>query len=77
MKPYNSGSPLAKLIFGGEFRYETYFFLFLNNERGKQCVRSIFVEGPSYRGYNTFRELFTQKILNKEDLKQNLGTFTR
>ena len=33
-------------------------------------VQNIWVEGPSYRGDNTFAELFTQNILNKEDSKQ-------
>ena len=33
-------------------------------------VRNIWVEGPSYRGDNTFTELFTQNILGKESLKQ-------
>ena len=33
-------------------------------------VRNIWIEGPSHRRDNTFTELFTQKILNKEDLKQ-------
>ena len=28
------------------------------------------VEEPSYRGDNTFTDLFTQKILDKEGLKQ-------
>ena len=40
-------------------------------------VRNIWVEGTFYRGDNTFTELFTQKILNKEDLKQQLGAFTK
>ena len=33
-------------------------------------VRNRWVEGPSYRGDNTFTKLFTQKILDKEGLKQ-------
>ena len=33
-------------------------------------VRNIWVEGPSHRVENTLTELFTQKILNKEGLKQ-------
>ena len=33
-------------------------------------VRDIAVEGPSYLGANTFTELFTQKILDKEGWKQ-------
>ena len=33
-------------------------------------VRNVWVEGPSYRGGNTFTELFTQNILDKEGLKQ-------
>ena len=33
-------------------------------------MRNIWVEGPSYRGDNTFTDLFTQKILDKEGLKQ-------
>ena len=33
-------------------------------------VQNIWVEGPSYGGDNTFTELFTQKILDKEGLKQ-------
>ena len=40
-------------------------------------VQSLWVEGPSYRGDNTFTELFAQKILNKEDLKQQPGAFTK
>ena len=32
-------------------------------------VRNRWVEGPSHRGDNTFTELFTQKILDKEGLK--------
>ena len=39
-------------------------------------VRNIWVKGPLYRGDNTFAELFTQNILNKEDLKQS-GAFTK
>ena len=33
-------------------------------------VRKLWVEGPSYRRDNTFTELFTEKILDKEGLKQ-------
>ena len=33
-------------------------------------VQNIWVEGPSYWGDNTFTELFTQNILDKEGLKQ-------
>ena len=33
-------------------------------------VQNIWMEGSSYRGDNTFTKLFTQKILNKEGLKQ-------
>ena len=33
-------------------------------------LQNIWVEGPSYRGDNTFTELFAQKIPNKEGLKQ-------
>ena len=33
-------------------------------------VRNVWVEGPSHQGENTLTELFTQKILNKEGLKQ-------
>ena len=33
-------------------------------------VQNIWVEGTSYRGDNTFTELFTQKVLGKEGLKQ-------
>ena len=33
-------------------------------------VRNRWVEGPWYRGENTFTELFIQKILDKKDLKQ-------
>ena len=33
-------------------------------------VQNIWVEGPSYWGDNTFMELLTQKILDKESLKQ-------
>ena len=31
---------------------------------------NISVEGPSYWGHNTFMELFTKNIPNKEGLKQ-------
>ena len=34
-------------------------------------VRKRWVEGPSYRGDNTFTELFTQKILSKLLFSQN------
>ena len=34
-------------------------------------VQNIWVEGPSYWGDNTFTELLTQKILDKEDLINN------
>ena len=40
-------------------------------------VQNIWVEGPSFRGHNSFKELFTQKILNKEGLKQMSGAFTK
>ena len=33
-------------------------------------MRNIWVEGPSYRGDNTFTDLFTQKILDKKGLKR-------
>ena len=33
-------------------------------------VRNTWVEGPSYWGDNTFTELFTQNIQDKEGLKQ-------
>ena len=33
-------------------------------------VQNMRVEGPSYWGDNTFTELFTQNILDKEGLKQ-------
>ena len=33
-------------------------------------MRNLWIEGSSYRGENTFTKLFTQKILNKEGLKQ-------
>ena len=33
-------------------------------------VQNIWVEGPLYWGDNTFTELFTQNILDKEGLKQ-------
>ena len=33
-------------------------------------VQHRWVEGPSYRGDNAFTELFTQKILDEEGLKQ-------
>ena len=33
-------------------------------------VRNKWVEGPSYWGDNTFMGLFTQKIRDKEGLKQ-------
>ena len=33
MKTDNSGSPLDQKIYGEYFSYETYFFLYLNNER--------------------------------------------
>ena len=34
-------------------------------------VRNRWVEGPSYQEENTFTELFTQKILDEEGLKQH------
>ena len=37
---------------------------------GSDDVRCRWIEGPSYQGDNTFTELFTQKILDKEGLKQ-------
>ena len=40
-------------------------------------VRNIWVEGPSFWGHNSFKELFTQKILNKEGLKQMSEAFTK
>ena len=40
-------------------------------------VRNKWAEGTSCRGGNTFMELFTQKILSKESLKQWLGAFTK
>ena len=33
-------------------------------------LRNIWIEGSSYRGDSTFTKLYTQKILNKEGLKQ-------
>ena len=39
-------------------------------------MRNRWVEGPSYRGNNTFTELFTQKILDK-GLKQYSGAITK
>ena len=36
-------------------------------------MRNRWVEGPSY----TFTELFTQKILDNEGLKQKSGAFTK
>ena len=39
-------------------------------------VRNRWVKGPSYREDNTFKELFTQNILDK-GLKQELGTFKK
>ena len=33
-------------------------------------VRNTWVEEPSYWGDNTFTELFTQNLQDKEDLKQ-------
>ena len=41
MNTYKSGLALAKKIFGGEFRYETDFFLSVNNERCKAMMREI------------------------------------
>ena len=40
-------------------------------------VQNIWVEGPSYWEDNTIAELFTQKILDKEGLKQKSGAFTK
>ena len=40
-------------------------------------MRNRWVEGPLYRGDNTFTELFTQKILDIEGLKQYSGAFTK
>ena len=33
-------------------------------------MQNIWIKGSSYGGDNTFMKLFTQKILNKEGLKQ-------
>ena len=33
-------------------------------------MQNMWIEGSSYGGDNTFMKLFTQKILNKEGLKQ-------
>ena len=55
---------------GQEFSYKTCFFLSVNNERAMNNQRNTWIEGTSYRGDNTFKELFTQKILDKEGLKQ-------
>ena len=33
-------------------------------------MRNRCFEGPLYGGHNTFTELFAEKILDKEDLKQ-------
>ena len=40
-------------------------------------MQNRWVEGPSYWGGNTFAELFTQKILDNEGLKQYSGVFTK
>ena len=40
-------------------------------------VQKIWVEGPSHWGDNTFTELFTQNILDKEGLKQDSDTFMK
>ena len=40
-------------------------------------MRNIWVEGPSYWGDNTFTEIFTQNVKDKEGLKQKSGAFTK
>ena len=40
-------------------------------------VRNRWAEEPLYRGDNTFKELFTQKILDNEGLKLYSGAFTK
>ena len=40
-------------------------------------VRNRWVDGPSYRGDNTFTQLFTQDTLDKEGLNQWSGAFTK
>ena len=67
---YHSGNLWPKKVFGEEFSYENYFFLSVNSERESDDVRVIWIEGSSNRGDNTFTKLFTQKIQNKEGLKQ-------
>ena len=47
----------------------TYFFFFCKQWTCKAMCKKC-VEGPSYWGDNTFTELFTQNILDKEGLKQ-------
>ena len=71
MKTYNSWLPLAqKKIFGEEFSYETYFFLSVNNERAKAMICEIYgSKDLRIWGDNTFTELFTEAILDKESLK--------
>ena len=40
-------------------------------------LRNVCVERPSHWGDCTFMELFTQKILDKESLKQKPGASTK
>ena len=71
MKTYNSGLPLAQKnnLENNLATKPISFFLWIINVQNND-VRNTWVEGPLYRGENTFMELFTQKILDKEGLKQ-------
>ena len=58
-------------MFGEEFSNKTYFLFFLQiiNVQSDD-VRNVWIRGSSYGGDNSFKKLFTQKILNKEGQKQ-------
>ena len=71
MRAFISGSPLAqkKYLEKDLTTKPIFFFLQIMNVQSDD-VRNIWIEGSSYRGDNTFTKLFTQKIMNKESLKQ-------
>ena len=69
MKTYNSGSVLAQKSIWRRIQLRN-LFLSVNNERAKRRCAKHMDQGSSYRGHNTFKKLFTQKILNKQGLKQ-------
>ena len=71
MRTFISGSPLAqkKYLEKDLTTKPIFFFLQIMNVQSDD-VRNIWIEGSSYRGDNTFTKLFTQRIMNKESLKQ-------